>query len=297
MKLATFIKNGEKSLAVKLDQGLVDIEETAKKKNWNEVYTDVMQVIEMSENELKDFESKIEEAASNNTAVVIKEEGLDWGPCVTKPHKIICVGLNYRKHADETNSPYPEYPILFNKFDNTLAGHLEEIEIPSVTNELDYEVELGIVIGKRTKNVSEEEALSHVFGYCTVNDLSARDLQLRTPQWLLGKSCDKFSPIGPYLVTSDEVGDPNNLDLKTYVNGEIRQDSNTSDMIFSCQKLVSYISKHMTLEPGDIILTGTPSGVVIGYPEDQRIYIQPGDEVTVEIEKLGRLTNTFVAEK
>lgn len=297
MKLATFIKNGEKSLAVKLDQGLVDIEETAKKNNWNEVYTDVMQVIEMSENELKDFESKIEEAASNNTAVVIKEEGLDWGPCVTKPHKIICVGLNYRKHADETNSPYPEYPILFNKFDNTLAGHLEEIEIPSVTNELDYEVELGIVIGKRTKNVSEEEALSHVFGYCTVNDLSARDLQLRTPQWLLGKSCDKFSPIGPYLVTSDEVGDPNNLDLKTYVNGEIRQDSNTSDMIFSCQKLVSYISKHMTLEPGDIILTGTPSGVVIGYPEDQRIYIQPGDEVTVEIEKLGRLTNTFVAEK
>ncbi|MEH7179282.1 fumarylacetoacetate hydrolase family protein [Neobacillus vireti] len=297
MKLATFIKNENERLAVKLDNQLIDIEETAKKAEWNEVITDVMQVIQFQQSHLQEFEKKVKEAVANGNAVVIEEEDLEWGPCVTQPHKIICVGLNYRKHADETNAPYPEVPILFNKFDNTLTGHQSEIAIPSVTNELDYEVELGIVIGKKTKNVSKEEALSHVFGYCTVNDLSARDLQMRTHQWLLGKTCDDFSPAGPYLVTADEVGDPNNLSLKTYVNDELRQDSNTSDMIFSCAEIVSYISQHMTLVPGDLILTGTPEGVVFGLPVDQRVYIQPGDVITVEIEKLGKLTNKFVEEK
>lgn len=296
MKLATFIENENERLAVQIDDKLIDIEETAKKNDWNEILKDVMQVIELDQSELKEFETKVKEAVSNGSAVVIEDEGLVWGPCVTRPRKIICVGLNYRKHADETNAPYPEVPILFNKFDNTLTGHQSEIAVPAVTNELDYEVELGIVIGKKTKNIGQEEALSHVFGYCTVNDLSARDLQMRTHQWLLGKTCDKFSPVGPYLVTSDEVGDPNNLSLKTYVNNELRQDSNTSDMIFSCAEIVSYISKHMTLEPGDLILTGTPEGVVFGLPADQRVYIQPGDVVTVEIEKLGTLTNKFVQE-
>lgn len=297
MKLATFIKNENERLAVKLDNQFIDIEETAKKAEWNEVITDVMQVIQFDSSQLQEFEKKVKEAAANGNAVVIEEEDLEWGACVTRPHKIICVGLNYRKHADETNAPYPEVPILFNKFDNTLTGHQSEIAIPSVTNELDYEVELGIVIGKKTKNVSQEEALAHVFGYCTVNDLSARDLQMRTHQWLLGKTCDDFSPVGPYLVTADEVGDPNNLSLKTYVNDELRQDSNTSDMIFSCAEIVSYISQHMTLVPGDLILTGTPEGVVFGLPADQRVYIQPGDVITVEIEKLGKLTNKFVEEK
>lgn len=297
MKLATFIKNENERLAVKLDNQLIDIEETAKKAEWDEVITDVMQVIHFHGSELQEFEKKVNEAVSNGNAVVLNEDDLEWGPCVTRPHKIICVGLNYRKHADETNAPYPEVPILFNKFDNTLTGHHSEIAIPAVTNQLDYEVELGIVIGEKTKSVSKEEALSHVFGYCTVNDLSARDLQMRTHQWLLGKTCDDFSPAGPYLVTSDEVGNPNNLSLKTYVNDELRQDSNTSDMIFSCAEIVSYISQHMTLVPGDLILTGTPEGVVFGLPADQRVYIQPGDVITVEIEKLGKLTNKFVEEK
>lgn len=297
MKLATFIKNENERLAVKWDNQLIDIEETAKKDQWDEIITDVMQVIQFDPSQLQDFEKKVKEAVANGNAVVIEDEDLKWGPCVTRPHKIICVGLNYRKHADETNAPYPEVPILFNKFDNTLTGHQREIAIPAVTNELDYEVELGIVIGKRTKNVAKEEALSHVFGYCTVNDLSARDLQMKTHQWLLGKTCDDFSPAGPYLVTADEVGDPNNLSLKTYVNNELRQDSNTSDMIFSCAEIVSYISQHMTLAPGDLILTGTPEGVVFGLPADQRVYIQPGDVITVEIEKLGKLTNKFVEEK
>ncbi|MFE4426510.1 fumarylacetoacetate hydrolase family protein [Peribacillus butanolivorans] len=296
MKLATFIKGENQKLAVQIENNLIDIEETAKKNEWNNIVTDVMQVIEFNQSELKDFEIKVNEAVTNGSAVAIEEEGLKYGPSVTKPHKIICVGLNYKRHADETNAPYPEVPILFNKFDNTLTGHQSEIVIPNVTNELDYEVELGIVIGKKTKNVTQEAALSHVFGYCTVNDLSARDLQMRTQQWLLGKTCDDFSPVGPFLVTADEVGDPNNLNLKTYVNNEIRQNSNTSDMIFSCAEIVSYVSQHMTLEPGDLILTGTPEGVVLGLPADQRVYIQPGDVVTVEIEKLGTLTNKFVQE-
>ncbi|WP_313638849.1 fumarylacetoacetate hydrolase family protein, partial [Paenibacillus sp.] len=141
-----------------------------------------------------------------------------------------------------------------------------------------------------------EDALSHVFGYCNVNDLSARDLQLRTQQWLLGKSCDKFSPLGPYLVSADEIRNPNDLDIKCTVNGEVRQHSNTSDMIFQCDEIVSYISQHMTLVPGDIILTGTPEGVVLGYPVDKQIYLKDGDIVTIEIEKLGKLTNRLVKE-
>lgn len=142
----------------------------------------------------------------------------------------------------------------------------------------------------------EEDPLDYVFGYCNCNDLSSIDLQFRTHRWLLGKSLDGFSPLGPYLVTSDEVGYSNRLEIKTTVNGEVRQHSNTSDMIFKCNEIVSYISEHMTLSPGDIILTGTPEGVMFGYPEDQRVWLKAGDEVTVEIEKLGKLTNTFKQE-
>jgi 2-keto-4-pentenoate hydratase/2-oxohepta-3-ene-1,7-dioic acid hydratase in catechol pathway len=233
----------------------------------------------------------------DKTNYLKNEEEIEWGPCVTQPNKIICVGLNYRKHADETNSPYPEVPILFNKFNNALTGHKCEIAVPKVTQRLDYEVELGVVMGKEAKYVSKENALDYVFGYCTANDLSARDLQKRTPQWLLGKTCDDFSPIGPYLVTADEVGNPNNLQLSTYVNGEKRQDSNTSDMIFYVNEIVSYISQHMTLTPGDVILTGTPAGVIIGYPLEKRVYLKPGDVVTVEVEKLGTLTNKLIEEK
>ena len=296
MKLATIIKENREILAAKVEGKLIDLTETAKNNQWAIAPANVMAAIELNPQQIKELEEKVREATAIHRAVIIDEAGMEWGPCVTKPHKIICVGLNYRRHADETNAPYPEVPILFNKFDNTLTGHQSDIPVPNETKELDYEVELGIVIGQKTKNVSEEDALSHVFGYCTVNDLSARDLQMRTHQWLLGKTCDKFSPVGPYLVTAEEVGDPNQLTLKTYVNDELRQNSTTSDMIFSCKEIVSYISRYMTLEPGDLILTGTPEGVVFGLPEEERVYIQPGDIVTVEIEKLGRLSNHFVKE-
>lgn len=297
MKLLTFEEQGLQKLGIQTDKGIIDVEKTAENLGNTNVKTDIMEVIAGGKEAVRQLQEIVDKAVTEGKAVWVDSEEMVWGPCVTKPEKIICVGLNYRKHADETNAPYPEYPILFNKFNNTLTGHKREIPIPKVTEKLDYEVELAIVIGKKAKYVSKEQALDYVFGYCTANDLSARDLQMRTPQWMLGKVGDGFSPIGPYLVTADEVGDPNNLQLKTIVNGEVRQNSNTSDMIFDCAEIVSYISQYLTLEPGDIILTGTPEGVVLGLPEEEQRYIQPGDTITVEIEKLGALTNYFVEEK
>lgn len=223
----------------------------------------------------------------------LNEPQISWGPCVDAPQKIICVGLNYRKHAHETNMAIPEYPVLFNKFNNTLTGHGAVIPIPAGTSKVDYEAELAIVIGKTARNVSVENSLDYVFGYCAANDVSARDWQLRTGQWMLGKTCDSFCPLGPYVLTADEAGDPNALEIKTVVNGEIRQRSHTSDMIFTCREIVSYISRHFTLQPGDVIMTGTPEGVIMGYPPEKQHYLKRGDEVTVEIEKLGKLVNRF----
>jgi 2-keto-4-pentenoate hydratase/2-oxohepta-3-ene-1,7-dioic acid hydratase in catechol pathway len=297
MKLVTINKKGKYVLGVKVGNGIIDLEEALKERPNNQVNTNLMEVISGGHEVISVLEDYISNLPIDiQTSYLKNQEDVKWGPCVTQPNKIICVGLNYRKHADETKSPYPEVPILFSKFNNSLTGHKCEIAVPKVTQRLDYEVELGVVIGKEAKYVGKENALDYVFGYCTANDLSARDLQKRTHQWLLGKTCDDFSPLGPYLVTADEVGNPNNLQLKTFVNGEIRQNSNTSDMIFYVDEIVSYISQHMTLTPGDVILTGTPEGVIIGYPKEKRIYLKPGDVVTVVVEKLGSLTNTLVEE-
>ena len=215
-------------------------------------------------------------------------------PAVGNPEKILCIGLNYRSHVEETRGEIPEHPIIFSKFNNSLAAHGEKIRIPRETSQLDYEGELGVIIGKTAHNVSKDHALDHVFGYFIGNDLSARDLQFRTQQWLLGKTSDGFFPNGPFLVTRDEVGDPQKLAIKTYVNGEVRQDSNTSSMIFPCNYLISYISQFMTLKPGDVISTGTPEGVILGMPKEKRIWLKSGDIVSVEIEKLGILENAFL---
>ena len=225
---------------------------------------------------------------------IIPEEDVEkFLPCVLNPQKIICIGKNYRGHVKETKADIPEVPILFSKFNNALAGHLEDVPLPKMSSRVDYEGELGIVIGKRAEDVSEEDALDYVFGYFPANDVSARDLQKKTHQWLLGKTCDKFAPVGPYITTSDEVPDPNGLSIRTFVNGELRQNSNTSEMIVNCKVIVSYISKHFALEPGDIILTGTPDGVIVGMPIEERKWLKNGDVVKVEIEKLGALENTM----
>jgi 2-keto-4-pentenoate hydratase/2-oxohepta-3-ene-1,7-dioic acid hydratase in catechol pathway len=222
---------------------------------------------------------------------LLDELGMRHGPCVPHPGKIICVGLNYRKHAIETNAPIPEVPVLFSKYHNAIAAHGDVVPMPPVAHQYDYEVELGVVIGTRAVHVEESDALAYVFGYCCANDVSARDLQMRTSQWLLGKTLDKFLPIGPYLVTADEVGNPQDLRLRCLVNGEVRQDSTTGDMIFSVAQIISYISRYFALDPGDVIITGTPEGVAMGRPD--KPWLKPGDEVVIEIDRLGQLRNVM----
>jgi 2-keto-4-pentenoate hydratase/2-oxohepta-3-ene-1,7-dioic acid hydratase in catechol pathway len=217
------------------------------------------------------------------------EADLQLGPCVPRPGKIVCVGLNYRRHAEESGMPVPETPILFNKYANTLAASGENVPLPDVAEQYDYEAELCVVMGRTASRVSEADALDSVWGYCNCNDLSARDLQFRSTQWMLGKTLDHFFPIGPYLVSADEVGDPQALAVRCTVNGELRQDSNTADMVFGVAELVSYISRHFTLEPGDVIATGTPAGVAQGMPG--KPWLEAGDEVVVEVGDLGRLAN------
>ena len=214
---------------------------------------------------------------------------------VARPQKVICIGLNYEDHAAETGADIPEKPIVFAKYANSIIGHGEAIRIPPITQQPDYEAELAVVIGRTARNVSEAEALDHVFGYANANDVSARDVQLgEGGQWTRGKAIDTFCPLGPYIVTRDEVPDPQNLSVRCILNGEVVQDGHTSRMIFSVAELVAFLSTGMTLVPGDIIITGTPPGV--GMARDPQLWLKDGDEVSVEIEKLGTLTNPVETE-
>jgi 2-keto-4-pentenoate hydratase/2-oxohepta-3-ene-1,7-dioic acid hydratase in catechol pathway len=216
-----------------------------------------------------------------------------FGPIVTNPEKILCIGLNYRKHAAETGNPVPKQPILFNKYNTALNHHGGTIGVSEEDAvRFDYEAELVIVIGRRARNVSEADAGSYIFGYTTGNDFTARDLQSRSTQWMLGKSLDGSAPVGPWLVTAD-LADGDNLKIECRVNGEVRQSSSTSDMVFNCKQLVSYISRYFTLKPGDIIFTGTPEGVISGYPKDKQVWLKAGDKITTSIEKLGELSFTL----
>ncbi|MEK4566782.1 fumarylacetoacetate hydrolase family protein [Alkalihalobacillus sp. FSL R5-0424] len=293
MIVSTIVKHNEHRLAVSYKGMQIDLVSVLHEYPKEGVPRSIDEMIHGNDESTSTIYAYLE-SINDVTPFQVNEEETSFAPVVSNPEKIVCVGLNYRKHADETGSPYPEVPILFNKFNNTLAGHHQAITIPEVSQEVDYEVELAIVIGKTAKNVTEEDALNYVFGYTVANDLSARDLQMKTPQWLLGKTCDGFNPIGPFLVTADEIGDPQSLTLETKVNGELRQHSSTSDMIFSCKEIISYISRHFTLKPGDLILTGTPEGVVLGLPKEKRVYLKSGDTVSVSIEKIGTLTNTFI---
>jgi 2-keto-4-pentenoate hydratase/2-oxohepta-3-ene-1,7-dioic acid hydratase in catechol pathway len=211
------------------------------------------------------------------------------GLSIERPGKIICVGLNYRDHAEETGADLPKAPLLFAKWANTLIGPGDPIVIPPEVHEADYEAELGVVIGRTTSRVSEAEALDAVRGYICVNDVSARDLQFGDGQWTRGKSVDTFCPVGPELVPREQVDDPQALGIRCVVNGETLQDSTTANMIFSVAEIISYVSRTVTLEAGDLIATGTPAGV--GIARDPKVLLDDGDEVTIEIDGLGRLTN------
>jgi len=235
-------------------------------------------------------------ASATRTALVPMEKAR-FGPCITRPQKIIMLGFNYRQHAHETGTPFPTAPVLFNKYDNALLGQEGTIELPTrVARKFDYEVELQVIIGRRARDVSEADALDHVFGYATGNDFSARDLQFRdgkATQFMIGKTSDGFMPVGPWLVGADLVGDPQNLRLECRVNGEQRQSSTTADMIFSCAQIIAYASSLFTLLPGDLISTGTPEGVIAGKPEAEQVWLKAGDRIECSVEKCGELRFTL----
>jgi 2-keto-4-pentenoate hydratase/2-oxohepta-3-ene-1,7-dioic acid hydratase in catechol pathway len=230
-------------------------------------------------------------------AVTVAVEDAPFAPLVTRPGKIVCVGFNYQHHAEETNTTVGEVPALFSKYTSTLNHHNGTVELPTrVAAWFDFETELVMVIGRTARDVSERQALDHVAGYATGNDFSARDLQTATSQFLAGKNSDGFGPLGPWLVPASRVPDPNALGLKTYVNGVLRQDWNTDDMIFNCASLIRYISSLFTLSPGDVIFTGTPQGVIFGEkrPPAERDWLKAGDEVISEVAGLGELRFTLV---
>ena len=212
---------------------------------------------------------------------------------IDRPGKIICVGLNYRDHAEEQGTALPEAPLLFAKWQNTLIGPGEAIVIPPVVTKCDYEAELGVVIGAQVRDVSAENALEAVAGYICVNDVSARDLQFADGQWTRGKSPDTFCPVGPALVSRDDIPDPQTLPIRAILNGETVQESTTANMIFGVADVIAYVTRTITLEPGDLIATGTPAGV--GAFRDPPLFMKPGDEITIEIDGIGSLTNPVVA--
>lgn len=213
---------------------------------------------------------------------------------IPDPPKILCMGLNYRDHAREANLEIPKYPVIFAKYSNTVIGSGDNIVLPKNSRKPDYEAEFGFVIGKRARHVAPEAWREYVFGYMNCNDVSARDYQMSVSQWTMGKNFDTFCPMGPWLVSDDEIGDPHNLDISLTLNGETMQRSNTRELIFKIPETVAFLSSVMTLEPGDVILTGTPAGV--GFSRKPPRWLAPGDEVVVRVEGLGELHNTCVAE-
>jgi 2-keto-4-pentenoate hydratase/2-oxohepta-3-ene-1,7-dioic acid hydratase in catechol pathway len=212
---------------------------------------------------------------------------------IARPGKVIAVGLNYRDHAAETGQELPTSPMLFAKWPTCLIGHGDAIVLPTLSDKVDFEAELGVVIGRGGRGIGSDDALDHVAGYICANDVSARDLQRADKQYSRAKSLDTFGPVGPRLVPASEIPDPQALRIRAILNGQVMQDSSTAGMVFGVRELIAFISEGITLEPGDLIVTGTPAGV--GFARDPRVFLQPGDTITVEIEGVGELTNPVVA--
>jgi len=213
---------------------------------------------------------------------------------IPRPRKLICVGLNYRDHAAETGATIPDVPTIFNKFATAVIGPGADIVLPRVSKSPDYEAEFAFVVGIGGRHIAAEDWKKHIFGYTIVNDVSARDYQRATTQWLMGKTFDTFAPMGPWIVTADEIADPHNVNIQLEIDGEILQNSNTRELIFKIPDLIAFLSSVFTLEPGDIVSTGTPAGV--GAARKPPRFLRPGEEVTVKIEGIGELTNPVVAE-
>jgi 2-keto-4-pentenoate hydratase/2-oxohepta-3-ene-1,7-dioic acid hydratase in catechol pathway len=289
MTFATLRRSDGYGLGLRTDRGVLDV--TAAEKDFSQGAPTNITAVFKGQGDVAALNRLAEKAKASADAgrYFIAEDKAQFGPAVTEPEKILCVGLNYRRHAAETNNPVPKLPILFNKYNSALNCCGGTVAVSKERAEqFDYEAELVIVIGRTARNVSETDAPKYIFGYATGNDFTARDLQSRSSQWMLGKTLDGSGLVGPWLVTADQV-DGDNLKIECHVNGKVRQSSNTSDMVFNCKQLVSYISDYMTLQPGDIIFTGTPEGVIAGYPKEKQVWLKPGDRIVSSIEKLGDL--------
>jgi acylpyruvate hydrolase len=315
MRLVTYQHEGQSRIGAQLDGQIIDLNrayQALQRQRGNDdelavanlrVPTDMIGLLRGGETALRGVQEAVafvheRLSASDNPpgfeGIVYAIERISLLSPVLHPSKVICLGLNYRDHAAEAGMAVPEYPVLFHKVAGSLIGHNQPIVVPRISSQIDYEGELAIIIGRRGKYIAEDEALSYVAGYSVANDVSARDLQFRTSQWTTGKMLDTFGPLGPTLVTKDEVPDPNALAIKTTLNGQVMQNASTADMIFRVPYIVSYISEITTLEPGDVIMTGTPPG--IGNTRTPQVFMKPGDTITVEIERLGILTNPLVGE-
>ncbi len=232
---------------------------------------------------------RIGELLEENSEAIYPRKDVRFLPPIPNPEKIICIGLNYRDHAEEQNLSLPQNPLIFAKFTSSLIGYDDEIKLPAISQKVDPEAELCVVMLESGKELSPERAREAIAGYTIGNDVSARDLQFSDKQWVRGKSCDTFAPCGPFLVTEDEIGDPHQLNIELSVNGKVQQSSNTQNLIFDCYTLVSYISQSITLKTGDLIFTGTPGGV--GVFRKPPVFLKAGDVVEVSIEKIGTLRN------
>ena len=233
-------------------------------------------------------------ADANAKGWLVPSSDAYWFAPVPRPGKLICIGLNYKDHAAESKMAIPEQPVVFSKFTTSVIAPGEPVVLPPSSKQVDYEAELAVVIGRRAKNVSADRALDYVLGYTAVNDVSARDFQFADGQWQRGKSCDTFAPMGQTIVTTDTIPDPHKLSIKLILNGQTMQDSNTDQLIFGVPRLIEFLSQTITLEPGDVIATGTPAGV--GFARNPPVFLKPGDEMEVQIEGMGGLANPIVEE-
>lgn len=292
MRILTFYDDAQTlRLGIEQEDKVIDVAKAAAALQLTDIPTTPSAFYQHGSEAFKRLQQLLGQLGEAAADVFLALDKVKLGPAVPNPGKIICVGLNYRRHAEESGMAIPAEPVLFSKFNNTIAAPGQSVPLPALAHQYDYEAEIAFVISKQAKNVATADALDYVLGYCNVNDVSARDLQMRTGQWLLGKTLDGFLPVGPYLVTADDIPDPQNLFIRCWRNGKLVQDSNTADMIFTIAEIIAYISQIITLEAGDLITTGTPEGVILGAEE--KIWLQDGEETVVEVEGLGRLHSTF----
>jgi 2-keto-4-pentenoate hydratase/2-oxohepta-3-ene-1,7-dioic acid hydratase in catechol pathway len=293
MRLAHYTHAGGGMAVLDYDGTAVDatiaLEDTGRARAAEEWASPVRRLLGLGSSALRELDQAGRQIASAGGRGVVNLDGMRLGPPIPDPQKFICVGLNYRDHAAEAGAEIPESPVLFAKFANSLIGAADPIVLPRISEQIDYEGELGVVIGSRAKDLTVEEALSAVAGYTVINDVSARDLQLRTSQWLPGKALDSFAPCGPCLVTADDLPDPQALAIETRLNGEVVQSASCGEMLFTVAEIVAFTSSILTLEPGDLIATGTPAGV--GFMRQPPLFLRDGDTVEVQIAGVGALRN------